>query len=291
MTELSDLVNHLVNANSNLSAEEISDALISYVFSEEFQVALIGKMASPTKVEIAVKTIRLRRMGVNRRTIEEERLRFIEDFAHVKETIEDDDLIGEMPYHNKVRTDLRFYYDPNPYSVVMDGFPLSTNIIRPPVRGLENITPRSNKMRLDQDLQTIIELEDTESLLSVYAIKDALEATSFYLNDHSKLRTILRVMKSDISKRNEMFKRNVVQDARDFLNSVPSDKQEEKVKKQSPIQEQIYESATAIILNELDIVSEKITTNFLDGNISYEDFLTRKARIFEDANVIWPEYE
>jgi len=288
MNEFQELLNDFINNNPERTQQELSDALFEYVASEDFQYELINQINAPSRGEMALKNKRSQRLSYNRRETERDQLRFLNDFVNVKKTLEDQEVIEKVSQNTLPMLNGAGLYKTNFFSFIEDGYLLYTSTSSLNLRGIGSSTPGSMKFKIDKSLKELKAKTSNGELLSIFDIKDILVAKDYYSNDSRRIKEIIVLLKHDVNNRNVEYGRNIIQNLDDLLREVQSEPCGKSFQRTSRKLEIIDKHIRGIVLDELELASEKLTDEFFRNKISFDEYIEKKTRLYEDGNNFWP---
>lgn len=291
MNDLSTSFNELVRIYPELTAEDFSKAVIDYINTDDFQIRLISSIGPPSREKLAVSKKRVQRYSYNRKNVEVEKLEFLETLVKVKNIIKEQELAS--PERQNTVTTAPVHGITGPYlknqpSFLPDGF---TNPII-----IANFDVRSNgassvgsiiKKNASDNLMAIKENIQKGIPLTLYSVKELIQIKELYSNNPVIIKELLALLRRDASIRNHRTGKNVIQDFEDFMHQLPTEQDTFVGTKSAPRIAKIDKLVKAVILDELDIVSENLTKDFFQKKISFKEYIEKKNRIYEDANNFW----
>ena len=287
MNDRSLLFNELMSNYPELPIEELSRAVEDFIGDEDFQISLISTIDGPSRGELAVKRLRLQRFSHGRKNREAEKLEFLENFVNIKNSIKDQELpSGELQSILPV-SGITEPYQINQFSLFPDGFTDPTITTEFTTRRIEISTLGNIKQKVDENIMVIKESMHTGTPLSLYAIKDVIQARDFYLGDPVIMKELLDILKEDVLNRNRRRGLNVIQNEEDFLREIPPELGETGKRKANSKLKTIDKYIRGIILDELEIASQNLTEEFFQNKISFEEYIGKKTRLYEDGNKFW----
>jgi hypothetical protein len=271
-----------------LPIEELSRAVEEFIGDEDFLISLISNIDAPSRVELALKRIKLQRFSHGRKTREGEKLEFLENFVNIKNSIQNQELPSGVWQSTLPVSGTTEQYQINESSLFLDGFTDPTVMSELTTRRIEISTVGNIKQNLDENIMVIKESTHKGTPLSLYAIKDVIQARNYYSGDPVMVKELLDILKEDVANRNRRTGLNVIQNEEDFLREVPIEVSNTGKPKANSRLATIDKYIRGIILDELELASQNLTDEFFQNKISFEEYMGKKTRLYEDGNKFWP---
>lgn len=284
MNEGSLLINQLMINYPEFSTEELSRSVEDLIDEEDFQISLISNMDAPSRRELAYKKLMFQRFSHSRKNREAEKLEFLENFLNIKISIQDQELPSGEFQSIPLVSGITEPYQINQFSVFLGGFTDPTIMNELTTRRIGISTVVNIKQKVGENIMLIKESTNAGTPLSLYAIKDIIQARDFYSGDSVVMKELIGILKEDVSNRNRRKGLNIIQNEEDFLHEIPGETGKRKVNSKLAT---IDKYIRGIILDELEQASKNLTEEFFQNKIGFEDYIEKKTRLYEDANKFW----
>ncbi len=289
MSELGDLINDLINENDLPEPQKIIGELVRYVSSNEFVGQLLENLPTPSKAAIARMRIQMRRLSEDQQNRNREQIEFLENLSSVKDFIGTKKQEHEKPYSTFAGAEAFATSSGYLFSSLNDGNQVTSRAFNTSRFRLGNLQSEPEKILVDRGIRDINILISEEKILPLSSIRDLLRAVDFYKLDNYKLSKIRKLINKDVFNRNKVPHEDIYKDLLELDHELELGKiKESKPKKTSKVAWS-HRAIRALLVNELHSGLEELSSDFLSGEVTYDDYLNRKIRLFQDADSIWPE--
>ncbi len=294
MNDPSASISELIYNYPEVSVEELSRAVIEYIGTDDFQIRLISSIDGPSRGKLAIRKKRIQRYRTSRKNMEAKRLEFSENFVNIKNAIKDHTLalrVWQSPISTIPITGVGITA-PNQtsqFSLFLDGFTIPQIMTDLNTNGIDASTVVSIKQKIYKNLMAIKGKIQNDIPLTLYSINDIIKVRNIYSDNPKMMNELLTLLRRNVSIRNDREGTNIIKNFEDFMREVPFEQDyDEKTETNSKLTK-IDRYIRAIVLNELDIASENLTNDFLENKITFEEYIEKKNRIYEDGNNFWPQ--
>jgi len=300
-TLLAEVALRLADLYPNLSSEEISDVIISSIESEPMLREIFETMALPTKWERISAELKAKRARHQKATEIKQKIELISFYERLKHMMPptessyskptvtcDGEVVQEtpLPQPNNAnlmiqrRVAVRPYIELSLPKSVESGSWLkfisapALVTIKGPLTSSSKILEEVGKVVKSGQILSFDDIEKIDRLLS-------------FTDDESVLSEVLSVLDMDLKLRSKKFHVDCIQELYRGENLLPEDIQTPRPK-QGCIKDMIYEKIRAIVLHEYSRLHELTALEFIDGKITYDEYVNKTRECAIIASRIYP---
>ncbi len=287
-----DAINELIGIFPEFPADYLYRSILDLISTDDFLTNVISKITIPSKGDLAVRKKRIERFSYSRRNKEVEKYEFLENFISVKnalteQAIETGTVQGTTD--NPPILKVTGSYRPEKGELFKEG--LTDFIYKENFRNLDtaySIGVPINKI-MNEKLGEINRITQNNTSLDLYSLGKIVQMRCEYSNDPKVRNKLLNVIQKDVSIRNNrsVSGSNLAKNYEDFMKEVPFKQENKSANISDSKLTKFNKYAEAIVIDELNTVSEILDNEFFGNKISFEQYVKKKNKIYEYANNVW----
>lgn len=305
---ITEIITELAAQNPGTTSEQITEVIIDSIESEPLVADVISNIQIPSRSQIELAELRSKRLPKKKKAKTLERLEnanFLkrlqltyviptQDSSLMKSIHSDGARVDFMlPIEYSDRSYLRLA-EKRHFDIARTHEHIQTAKDTPrehlpgeTTKGISTQDTKENRESSSSMLQEMEEeFETSIDFLSLYHIYQIMRIMEFSLDQDDVLNRIFDTLDTDIKRRNKTYRINCIDELYRGDDALP---QELRVSKpsESDISGRIYESLRAVILHEYTRLHSQYGQQFINGQITYDDYIqtTDRYAVYADTGV------